>query len=201
MGPWVDWYHRLKAIDKFGFWGSIASIVALILVLIPPVRSAFHRILGKIFRPGVLHITRDKSFNSGWITSAKPEDVEPALRSTSYIVSVEFRSRWWVNIKSNRPARITEVNFKSVVDKRSRETCEFWFLSPDGKREPSAEFQNTAHVEVNLWSFSDRLDEHQSLAGYLVFVDHMGKDYRTEPLLYTRTSLKAYKPRRWRYFC
>jgi hypothetical protein len=190
----LDWYHRLTTFEKFGVWGTLATFAGLIVGLTPWVRTlariAWVRFNRNKLPIGILHIQRDKRFDSGWITKAKRDDIELAFSDKSYIVPVEFRSRWWVTNRSTRPAQITHVYFQGVGDKRcDREICEFCFLLADGNRVPSAEFENTAHVEVNLWSDSRLLDIHQSAAGYVVFVDHIGNEYRTEPLLYGHQSL------------
>lgn len=190
FGTGAVWYFLSQHERHAAFWCGLGTAVFLLLAVALSIRNkSLER--GPV-PTAVLHVKRDKRFDSGWITPAKPDDLALALRDKSFIVTIEFRSRWWVTNQSTRPARIADVYFKSVGANSDREECEFWFVSPDGRRVPPAEFENTAHAEVNLYSDSCRVDKDHSLAGYIMFVDHMGNEYKTEPLIYRRTSLEEF---------
>jgi len=190
FGTGAVWYFLSLSDYSLALWSASGAAV---FALVPVALSIRNNKLREAVPAAALHIKRDKRFDSGWITRAKPDDLEIALRNESYFVRIEFRSRWWVTNKSIRPARIADVYFNCVGAKSEREECEFGFVSPDGRLEPPAEFQNSAHVEVNLWSHSGPLDKDHGRAGYIVFVDNIGNEYKTEPLLYGRTSLEEFR--------
>lgn len=190
FGTGAVWYFLSQSDYSLATWSAAAAVAFALVPVALSIRN--NKLQGAVTSTG-LQIKRDKRFGSGWITPAKPDDLEIALRDKSYIVTIEFRSRWWVTNKAIRPARIADVHFKCVGANSKREECEFGFVSPDGRLAPPEEFQNTVHVEVNLWSHSDLLDKDHSRAGYIVFVDHIGNEYKTEPLLYGRTSLVEFR--------
>jgi hypothetical protein len=191
FGTGAVWYFLSQRAHHAAFWSAVgAGVFASVAVALSIRNKSLER--GRV-PTAVLHVKRDKRFDSGWITPAKPDDLELALRDKSYMVTIEFRSRWWVTNQSTRPAQLADAYFKCVGANSDRETCEFCFVSPDGRRVPPGEFQNTAHVEVNLWSSSERVGKDHSLAGYIVIVDHIGNEYKTEPLIYCRTSLEEFR--------
>lgn len=137
----------------------------------------------------IFHFQRDRRFVfEGWSTNAKPHDFEHALKDKNFIVPVYAKTRWWVTNQTGRPARITDVYFRYAKGAgKERDSCGFSFVSADETLSAADAFADSAHFEVQVWSWSDRLDANQRITGAVVFVDQMGTEYVTETLQYGRT--------------